>query len=298
MWHNGKCMSRLNAKNKDKPCTRDVCTGSDFCRYHRKYGQYFEKTLKKVKRADFKNIPLDRKTLKKQIKDMKENLVNNYVSDSMKKITHKSNNYLNKHHLHGLMGMTDSWENVPIEYRIKIDNYWWDVRDLVRHFSNQLNSTNMENPSPTFFSNPFNRNPIKPEELHKLKERIQLIGLNINVAVKAFLLSNQRLINECYKEACDSSTNYSYLLNELIYEKCRWRIVNDIDSQGCFTGCWVKSDHPLSEFEMLYDDWKDEPYQTINVFNEIIDNPRKNYLFEMLKMMDDNWSISDSLEKL
>jgi hypothetical protein len=291
-------MSRQNAKNKDKPCTRAVCKGSDFCKYHKKYGVYLDKTLKKVKRKDMKSVPLDGRKFKKQKQEMKENLINNYITESLKNIQCKSTDFLDKHYLHGLMGMVDSWSSVPLEYRIKIDDCWWDIRDLVRTIGNQLNSSNMENPFPVYPHNPFNRRPFTYEQLMKIKKRVHLLNIGINIAFKKFLLADDELIKTCYCEAIHSSNNYSFYLCEHIYDYCRWRTINEMDSQGCFIGRWIRDDYPLSEFEMLYDDWKDEPYHTLNAWNDIVDNPRKNYLFEMLRAMDDDYEEHMSTEKL
>lgn len=165
-----------------------------------------------------------------------------------KPVINQLNQYLDDNFKHHLMYIKESWSEV--KYKIRLDNNnqecWWDLELLLIHFAEQLNSSAMSNPSPQWPSNPFNRVPFDKSQLSKLGKQIKELKLPVNYMIKElfnYLQTKFRYVNiEKFTGSFIAYVSSDY----------RFRIVNCKDSQGNYTGYWVKKTDPLSLFEERY----------------------------------------------
>lgn len=289
MWNNGKCMSYTTINKIKKRCCYEVSKSDnmgDFCRYHKRYNRYHEPLLNRKRIQDIKIFDINKKAIiaekiKYMTKKTSEIMLNNFNAHIKTKIAQR-NEILDQNHIHNLMMLNESWQEVNIMYQIKLNDQWWNLKTVLFHISQQLNHSNMENPFPTFPSDPFNRIPFTIKSLLDIKKRISLIGLsvqNINVALLCFLDLPLRKLNSYYNIAVDAPEEPLY---DLIYDfskKLRFRLMNNKNSQDCFNGYWVhKKTHP-TDFEIVYSMWKEAPYQLyIPSRHNVITNPQKEYL--------------------
>jgi len=230
-----------------------------------------------------KKIYSNMQTLKKKIR---LDAVINYIDDKIK----ERENDLNMNHEYSLMGLHDSWSKINHIYRIELCGNWWYIFDIISHITCQLNNSLMENPYPNFPSNPFNRKIFTYNDIIKLKKRIKLIGIKINIALKYFFDINKSKFIEISEESRNHHNGYSKLLLNIFNENMRYKLINYQDSQNCFVGYWTNSNENISSFEFLYNKWSSCHLQII-VNNRIQDNPEKNILYKkMIKCKTDAWS--------
>jgi hypothetical protein len=141
----------------------------------------------------------------------------------------------------------------------------------------------MENPNPKYPSSPFTRKPATLKELSILKSRIKYLNLKVNIALKILLSTDTHCLWECYQEAHDSDDQSSDHLLEIFNMYMRFQIVNEKNSQDSFIGHWVLKTTPPSVFELMYDAWKNTPYQMICPYYFVpINNPQKEYMYHIL----------------
>lgn len=231
------CMSWKNIKNKEERCQREKHKNSDFCRYHIRSSKYMP------------------------------NLKNNKIVID--------DDYLDNNHLENLLGLHDSWQSVPQENRIELNNKWWDINMLVDLFSNQLTSSELENPKPMYPHDPFTRKNFKPCELEIFKKKCKQLDIDIYIGLIEFLNLNLKKI---YKEEYGTSNKISLLIVNELSKNLRYRLVNDFNSQNCHNGVWVKKESEYSFFENLYKLYKSLPQKIIFLDGTrylMMDNPEK-----------------------
>jgi len=290
MWDNNKCMSNKNIKKITK-CTRNNIT-SDFCFYHNKKQIYNKNNLNRIRSNDINLLEININKINKELYELKTKLklekISNAINDKILKNTVK----LNDNNIHNLLGMYDDWKNIPFIFRIYIDNEWWDIRILINNIVNQLNQCKMENPYPIFPNNPFTRKLFSYDDLIKLKKRIKLVGIKINIVFKLFLNLKKNIILEIYYEAKNNYENNSSKLLVLFNQQFRYKLINFKDSQNCYIGCWVKKKVPHSRFEIIYYEWLNCPYQIYDyLLNIIIPNDEKDDLAEeLMNLNKENWT--------
>src|SRR5207244_12943465 len=80
-------------------------------------------------------------------------------------------------------------------------------------------------------------------------------------------------------------TSTSSRLVKIFQRHIRLMIVNIKNSQSLYNVIWVPKKYPLNNFEILYNKFKEIPYQ-IEFDGNIIENPYRNILFNTLLLHD------------
>lgn len=295
-WKNGKCMSYTN--NNNTRCTRDTKTDLDFCGYHKKSKKYYKPLLQQIRTAYIKKNKISSKTIKGLTTDLINFKKDNKTEEIVNKITNKVKTQtikLNKNCIHKLFTLKDSWYEVSLEYRIKLDDGWWDLNFLVNHFTQQLNNTDMENPYPIFPSSPLTRKVYTCEDILKIKQRIIDVELSINIALRIFLTATNINILVWYEYCTKNNINFSNQLLDYLKKNLRFKTINNRDSQDCFTGYWISKTEPLSDFERLYKKYQNENFQLFNYeYNIFIFNQERENLYLQILISDKEcWSVLD-----
>lgn len=246
------CMSWASIKNKNIRCKRNKLKSCDFCYYHKKSAVYMPQII-------------------------------NSNSDVA---------ILDKTNMETLLGMYDSWAEIPDIYRIKLGNRWWDIRILVNIFSNQLCTTEMQRPKPTYLHDPFDRRNFTPNELIMFADKCKKLKLTMYIALKEFLMTN---ISHIYTQEYGTSFDMMNEIIKILNINLRYRILNYKNSQDSYTGCWVYKNEPLSTFEKVYKCYDDMPMQIIvyTYYDDIlVDNPVKlKYKLLLDKMQEESTDI-------
>ena len=69
---------------------------------------------------------------------------------------------------------------------------------------------------------------------------------------------------------------------DIFNTKLRFQIINELDSQDNYIGKWIDKNIELSNFENLYNEWKNiSPYLGC-INNNMIPNPHKQFFKEIL----------------
>ncbi|ARF09461.1 hypothetical protein Indivirus_1_84 [Indivirus ILV1] len=197
--------------------------------------------------------------------------------------------YLDRTFGHNLMNLYDSWSEInPNEY-VELDNEMWPVNIIINTITHQLNNSNMENPYLIYPNNPFTRASFTPNALLKLAEKIRNINTPINVVLKLLLEQSEQSIIRYYNESLHYLDRHSILLMSMICNSLRFMTINYKNSQNNYVGFWVRKNKKKTEFETLYANYTEAPYQIINR-GIIINNPYREYLKFTLK----NYPIDES----
>jgi len=246
---NNICMSWLNQQNKNTRCHRYTCKNSDFCQYHKRYSNYMP------------------------------NILNNSIIDDV------SYEFLDENFDENLLGIYDSWKEVPEKYWIKLNDKWWDSRILIDIFSSQLITSEMENPKPTYPHDPFTRRNFTPIELYSLKTHCKKNKQKIYMVLAKFLYID---LDSIYKQEYGTSYEMSNILIDYISREFRYKLMCNKNSQDCYNGYWVPKDWDLSSFEKIYNYYNSLPYQVYVYDNDdddyyITDNAHKNNVKNILE---------------
>lgn len=242
-WCDGKCMSKKN-NALGKCCCKSILR-QDFCKHHIEKHQYDENVI--LSKRD--------KINKKQIIN---DCIDKFIGFFDAKLKEKKCD-LDDNHLHGLFGISFSWNEVPFVYWIYLDSTWWDIRTLLGTLAFQLNQSEYEKPFPTYPENPFTRKLFDVNDLiilrsHIKKLRKSNIDINVNMAVDIFLSCGRHKL----KKFCAITDKYNMSMQIIteFFDTLRYKIINYTNSQGCYCGYWVKKDEPQSLFEKNYEKFK------------------------------------------
>jgi hypothetical protein len=157
---------------------------------------------------------------------------------------------------------------------------WWDIRTLLIHMTQCLNSSNMGNAYPQFPADPFTRIPIPYEVLSQIYYRAKELQLRIHCSTLAFLYTV-----EGRKERLIGRPNLvSDEINAILSTWLRFRNINAQDSQGNFIGIWEPKYSQLNQFERNYRQYCQHP-PYIFEFGQEIANPRRKLLENMLHQL-------------
>ena len=240
--------------------------------------------------------------------------------------------YLDKFFRHYLITGEDSWSNIDRKYWFKVplimnnhvkcnDCYnqesctecmnnvaWWDIRTLLIHITQCLNSSNMGNSYPQYPSDPFTRVPIPYKALSQIYCRAKELRLQIHCSALVFLYmingrhlnipdpSSQILPKLHINNNYNNYNNYNYNnynnakflntdeLNEIMLLYLRFRNINSQDSQGNFIGIWEPKYTALNQFERSYRQYCQHPPYIFEANQEIV-NPRRKLLENMLHQL-------------
>jgi len=231
----GSCKSAGNIRK----CNRETYQMYDFCKYHYHKHVYNKKIL------DFKKNTL----LQKSCENYINMFVSTYVTNKFHEIYQKTISALNDKYICGLLGIYDSWIEIPIIYWIKIDNIWWDMRILNNIFTVGINQSEMEGPYPIYPCNPYTRALILPNDLKLFRKKCIVLNIKINIAFDVFLNLPLKTLTELHQTTIPQRT---YNLVNILSKKLRFKLVNYKNSQNCYCGYWVHKREKKSTFEQLY----------------------------------------------
>jgi hypothetical protein len=241
--------------------------------------------------------------------------------------------YLDKHFKHYLITGEESWAYIDRKYWFKVpltvpadysqedlikhracldcqnqdtcpeclhETSWWDIRTLLVHITQCLNSSNMGNSYPQFPNDPFTRMPIPYQVLSQIFYRARELQMHLHCSTLAFLYTVDGKKDQlCETEANLSKRNHGnnrynirktrkYLdsdeLNDILHIWLRFRNINSQDSQGNFIGIWEPKYSTLNQFERSYRQYCQHP-PYIFEFGQEIANPRRKLLENLLHQL-------------
>jgi hypothetical protein len=263
-------MSHKNNLNPTIRCPRTKEKNNDFCKYHKRYKKYMT-------------------NLKKE-----ESTNNTIINNNINNI---NNDYLDKNFSESLFGYYDSWKEVPEKYRINI-NRWWDIRILVEIIGNQLCTSDMNNPKPNFPFDPFTRINYTQKELDFIKNKIKELKLKIYIGLITFFNINYHKIYDPKKTHTTSSEMVYHIIDNF-GKTMRYKLINNKNSQDCYTGLWVPKNMQLSTFEYIfkqYDNMLEQSIIRTRYDVLMIPNPEKKRLQNILdRLPTENVMLSDEL---
>lgn len=175
---------------------------------------------------------------------------------------------------------------------------WWDIRTLLVHITQCLNSSNMGNSYPQYPSDPFTRLPFPYEVLSQIYHRARELQLHLHCSTLAFLYTidgkKDQLQAQSLKNLIQSNINRGnrshkkYLdtdeINVILSTWLRFRNINSQDSQGNFIGIWEPKYSALNQFERSYRQYCQHPPYIFEYGQEIA-NPRRKLLENMLHQL-------------
>lgn len=304
MWSDNKCMSSITKNDITRRCQRTSKESSDFCGYHQRNKKYYPALLKTVKKHDIQicgiNENIKMKSLNLEIKNFINSIIINDIIQKIKNALIVRNKLLDQKYDYCLMDIYSSWSEVPLYYQIQVDDHWWHLELIIYHITNQLNQSNMENPYPVYPSDPFTRKPFSCKSILKIKDRIKLLNIDINIALNVLLNIDFSTMQHCYIQSIENSNRFSRSLDLELKRYLRYKLINSKNSQNNFIGHWVSINEDKSTFENYYDAWRNTPYQIINPTTyEIIPNFRKQDLYNKLtKLHIEQWGPIDDSAKI
>ena len=283
-WNDGQCMSFVLDKTKKKRRCGNKCKNNDFCSKHIQKKQYYDQLLENIKINTIKDLNINIEKINIDInKKNIENTENETANEIAKIITNIKNrvNFLNNNYNYTLMYMYDSWSEIDFSHQILIDNEYWHIDILINNITQQLNNSTMENPYPTYPNNPFNRIPVTPNSILKIKQRITVLQKQIHIGLKLFLSQSNESLDEMYNAALNSNDLFSPQILALFNKNLRFMIINSKNSQDSYIGIWVHQKYPMTNFEILYTHFKNMPYQIMH-HGYVINNPQRAFFSNKL----------------
>lgn len=173
-----------------------------------------------------------------------------------------------------------NWSDIPIWRIISLnDHYYFDIFFLLKTMFYQLNSSDFNNPRPTFPFNPFTKERINKKKLYSIQYLWKVIHHNLppkNNVLTCFL-NNDFLWN----------VQEYFIWTEIFFQKLsenlRWKRIQNLDSQNNFQGFWIDKHEPLNNIEKLIQKWLDTNNKNIHqkiikhelffISNDLIWNP-------------------------
>jgi hypothetical protein len=268
------CISII--KNKNIICNRKCINNTFYCGLHKKYIK---------KKIDMKIIKKNKNKFNK-LKNKLNNLYKKYIK------------IIDKYNYENLMSIYESFSEIPLEHLVFIDNKIWDITLLIDLWANSLCSTEMQNSSPVFPSNPFTRKNINLEDVRNIIFCLNCNKIKIYSPLKYLLLNFNRVLDKNdvnYNTDCKLKKKITNLLEE----QFRFRLLNIKNSQDSYIGIWVDKYFTQSDFEVFFDYYDKLPIQTQNTYGEIIDNYEKIQIKNLLDNYPlDNYNINDYLDPI
>lgn len=291
IWSEKQCMSSVKC-NRDR-CKKFALKNNDFCQLHNASHVYNEELLSK-KSAEY----IETKAVDKYL----NLIVNKFKTELIAKEKCMDENYS-----HGLLGLNDSWKEIPLIYWYKHGDVWWDIRTLTKTIAMQLNQSELEKPYPIFPENPFTRKKFTVNELFSLRSRINIlqninknsmvspaeqsgdVKININIALAKFLTFPEKLLDTIRNECSQYSASEKIIRK---FSTClRYKMINYKDSQGRYCGYWVAKRTPKSDFEKCYDEIVTATVMFNNVY-VLFDTPAyRKMINKMVKLEQEEYEI-------
>lgn len=294
LWDIQNCASNKSSSDKHTLCQRKIKHG-DFCSYHISKGLYNDTNL----------IQLRNSLIMKTKISFTNDFNLNEIIKSFKNTYNKTMDKLDED-TEGLLGIDNSWRDIPIKNIIKIDTKYWNINVLINAFSNQLCSCDFQNPKPIYPSNPYTRKNFKPEELIQIAKHIQDNNIKIYIGLKVFLRGGLKTLKKIYIQEYGTNHETSSKITEYMKLFLRFKLINSKNSQDCYIGFWIDKKTLLSNFERMLLTYNQMPYQQIVIVRTsffmdtemICENYEKKILEEKLKKLNnETFNIDDEKYK-
>lgn len=174
-----------------------------------------------------------------------------------------------------LLGIHDSWIYIPLERVIFTNNGYWDCIMLTDIIMYSLNKSLMENPYPQYPCDPYTKKYFMFESLVDLFELIKKLNIKVNISIIAFYENLNDIKKYIDINGYENITNF---LIKIMSSMCRFKMINNKDSQNSYNGIWVDKTTQKSNFEYLFELYKSTSMQLIvdNYIGQeqLIENPR------------------------
>jgi len=145
--------------------------------------------------------------------------------------------------------------------------YCFGLEYILEYMDNKINSSNMNNPSPSYPLNPFTNEILKKKDLKKIKKMVLLSQKKIPLSLKIFLEDETFWVDDILQ-----FDKYK-VIDKLETYKIRYKRINLKDSQDNYTGYWVLKNTPLSPFEKTF-------YQYVTTLKTVYKNRLSKYTNE------------------
>ena len=278
-----KCKSIKNNKEPYIKCNRNSLENNDFCGLHNKSRIYFKhKVIPKIKNPD---------ELTKKIKKISINR-NQFYNKKLYKI-------YDKLYYENLMCIYDTFQEISLNYLVYIDNKVWDIRLLSENWGNLLTSSEMQNSSPIFPSNPFTRKNLSLEDINNVIQCMKSNNIKLYSPLKYLFLNVNKILNINLSNSFNTNSELSKKIIDLLNEQFRFRLLNKKDSQDNYIGIWVNKNEIKSDFEIFYEYYDSIPIQIQDIYGLIFDNFEKIHTKKLLdNYPKENINIDMYLESL
>lgn len=157
----------------------------------------------------------------------------------------------------------ESWCDMQDIYIIKLHgNYCFGLDYILEYINNKLNSSNMNNPFPSYPLNPFTNEILTKKDLRKIKKLVLLSQTKVAFPLKIFLEDELMWIDDI------KNFDKYKIIDKLETYNIRYKRINLKDSQDNYTGYWISKKIPFSPFE-----------NTLYKYMNTLKNAYKNKLF-------------------
>jgi hypothetical protein len=162
----------------------------------------------------------------------------------------------------------NNWCDLPSNKIIHLeDKYCFSLDYLLEYMTNKLNSSNMNNPSPSYPINPFTNKILTIKDLKKIKKMLLLSTQTNKVPfpTKIFLEDETFWISDI------RNFNIYNVIDKFEKNNLRYKRINNKDSQENYTGYWTSKLEIISNFEKHlknYIDTNDKKY--LDQINKLI----------------------------
>jgi hypothetical protein len=176
----------------------------------------------------------------------KSSLYNDNIEHLKYKCEHLNSVCLNKENIYLYTNNYDiqSWCDMKSTEIIKLNgNFCFGLDYILEYINNKLNSTNMNNPFPSYPLNPFTNEILTKKDLGKIKKLVLLSQKKVALPLKIFLEDESMWI-----ENINYFDNYK-VIDKLETYKIRYKRINAKDSQENYTGYWILNNSKFSSFE-------------------------------------------------
>lgn len=146
--------------------------------------------------------------------------------------------------------LNDSWKEIALWRIVKFDKYCFDILFLIQLLTNQLNSSDYNNPKPEFPKNPFTNVKFTVDELMTIKKRCEDHKLLPITSPLRVYLQHQELFTITSNMTIWREQAIDKLSNHL-----RYKLIGVTDSQGNFIGFWTKKNAAVSGTEKKIQKW-------------------------------------------
>jgi hypothetical protein len=138
----------------------------------------------------------------------------------------------------------ESWTDMNDIEIIKLHgNYCFGLEYILEYINNKLNSSNMNNPFPSYPLNPFTNEILTQKDMKKIKKLVLLSQTKVALPLKIFLEDESLWIDDI------KNFDKYKVIDKLETYKIRFKRINLKDSQDNFTGYWVLKNIIFSSFE-------------------------------------------------